>query len=407
MMPETKTTRRATGHPKPRGGSPGGQTPHPAIDQAETRLLLPGVVDGAGGQAARRGAAPNRLALFDPSLAFAADVLDDLERTKIANENRLRQLTRSATDADGEERGFGLDERHPDVATLAAIVEGLSKVEVQAVKALEKKMAAHPLGPWQKAQRGVGAKQLARLLAAIGDPYWNTLDDRPRTVSQLWAYCGYHVHPIGHRIGDAQIRAADGGKHPTSSQLLADAHTARAAGRGKPGDPGQTTYDAQACFAGVAAKRKKGERANWSANAKSRAFLIAESCVKAGKAPADGSRPNSPYYQMYADRKAHTEDRVHVVACVRCGPSGKPAAVGSPWSLAHRHADALRIVAKEILKGLWVEARRIHELPAGQTSNDAQAALAGRVQTSPGHPNPDTQNRSARGTNDASKRRAA
>ena len=54
--------------------------------------------------------------LADPSLMLAADVVDDLERVRIANENRLRQLTRAEVDSDGEERGFGLSADHPDVA---------------------------------------------------------------------------------------------------------------------------------------------------------------------------------------------------------------------------------------------------------------------------------------------------
>jgi len=162
--------------------------------------------------------------LADPFLALAADVLDDAERTHIANANRLRQLTRSATDKDGEERGFGLDESHPDVARLAALVGLLAKVEHDATLNLQRHMRRHPLGPWCKAQHGIGEKQAARLLAAIGDPYWNTLYDRPRTVSELWAYCGYK--------------------------------------------PGQ--------------KRQKGVKSNWSSTAKMRAYLIAEKVMMLG-----------------------------------------------------------------------------------------------------------------------------
>lgn len=62
----------------------------------------------------------------------------------------------------------------------------------------------------------------------------------------------------------------------------------------------------------------------------------------------------------YDKRKAHTEGRTHAAPCVRCGPKGNPAPVGSPWSDGHRHADALRITSKALLRDLWVEARRIH-----------------------------------------------
>jgi len=186
----------------------------------------------AGGDSSWNGSAatitstttPPDSLLADPFLALAADVLDDAERTHIANANRLRQLTRSATDKDGEERGFGLDESHPDVARLAALVGLLAKVEHDATLNLQRHMRRHPLGPWCKAQHGIGEKQAARLLAAIGDPYWNTLYDRPRTVSELWAYCGYK--------------------------------------------PGQ--------------KRQKGVKSNWSAAAKMRAYLIAEKVMMLG-----------------------------------------------------------------------------------------------------------------------------
>lgn len=272
-----------------------------------------------------------RPSLADPFLAFAADVLDDTEATKLANENRLRQLTRTAVDSDGEERGFGLDESHPDVANLAALVELLDTVEQQAVLQLQRKMRKHPLGPWIKAQKGVGDKQAARLLAAIGDPYWNTLHDRPRTVSELWAYCGLHILP--------------------ASQFERDTHGVPAGGDSSPagGDSSQLMPDTQRRGAGVAARRQKGQKANWSTLAKTRAYLISESMLRAGNR------------EIYDKRKAATEGRLHSTSCTRCGPKDKPALPGSPWSDGHRHADALRIQSKDLLKELWREAKRLHE----------------------------------------------
>lgn len=235
--------------------------------------------------------------LADPFLALAADVLDDAERNRIANENRLRQLTRSETDADGEERGFGLDLTHPDVARLAVIVDMLAKVEHQSTLDLQRMMRNHPLGPWIKAQKGIGDKQGARLLAVIGDPS-RFPDGTPRTVSQLWSYCGH---------GDPTRKRRKG---MTQADLFAL------------GNP----------------------------VAKSRLWLISTACLKA----------QGPYADVYYARKEQTEGREHATDCVRCGPSGHPALTGSPWSLAHRHADALRVTGKAILRDLWVEARRLH-----------------------------------------------
>lgn len=167
--------------------------------------------------------------LDDPLLALSADIVDDLERVRVANENRLRQLTRAETDKDGEERGFGLPEEHPDVVRLQALVDSLIKAEASAVSNLEKRMAVHPLGPWGKRTKGVGAKQAARLLAAIGDPYWNTLHNRPRLVSELWSFCGY---------GDAAAQV-----------------------------------------------RRRGVQTNWSPAAKMRAYLVSVSCLKVASSP--------------------------------------------------------------------------------------------------------------------------
>lgn len=300
-------------------------TGHHATD---THLSVAGGEQAEDGSAATIATATPKdgASLADPFLALAADVLDDTERTKIANENRLRSFTQSFADG-----GFGLTEDHPDVRNLMKLVEALGVVEHQAVLQLQRKMRKHPLGPWVKAQKGVGEKQAARLLATIGDPYWNTLHDRPRTVSELWAYSGLHVLPAGQRPNDSQRTAAGGDSSPAG------------------GDSSQRPVDSQRCGAGVAARRQKGVKANWSTLAKTRAYLIAESMLRAGNR------------EVYDARKTATEGRLHAAPCARCGPKGKPAQPGSPWSDGHRHADALRIASKDLLKNLWREAKRIHE----------------------------------------------
>lgn len=250
--------------------------------------------------------------LADPFLYLQAQVLDDLERTRIANENRLRQLTRNVKDADGGERGFGLDESHPDVARLAGIVAALAALEHGAELNLKRALRTHPLGGWIKGTVGVGEKQGARLLAAIGDPYWNTLYDRPRTVSQLWAYCGLHVLPASPCPSEPQVVLAGGDQASHTDQHARETHI----------------------FAvGVAAKRRKGQVANWSAAAKMRAYLVATSCIK---------QAASPYRAVYDTRRTHT-------------------AVTHPdWTAGHSHNDGLRIVSKAVLKDLWLGAREIH-----------------------------------------------
>lgn len=243
------------------------------------------------------------------ALNFSAQVVDDLEALRTANSNRLRQLTRGEEDSDGEMRGMGFGPEHPSVISMASIVEGMEKLEAQSIKELERLMKTHPLGPWCKAQTGVGLKQLGRLLGAIGDPYIRPeyeLEDGtpvsagPRTVSQLWAYSGYSV------------------------------------------------------IAGESQRRRKGQQANWSDDARKRAYLIAASCVK--------QKPGTKWRDLYDASRAKYADAVHGTDCVRCGPKGKPALPESPLSAGHQHARALRIMSKELLKELWIESKRIHEL---------------------------------------------
>jgi hypothetical protein len=227
---------------------------------------------------------------------FVCASLDDLEELRIATENRLRALTRTEADSDGEIRGLGYPETDPNVIVFTGVLDGLREDERLLTRMLEQQVKAAPLGPWILTQRGVGLKQAGRLLGAVGDPYWNTLYDRPRTVAELWAYCG----------------------------LV----------------PGQ--------------KRQKGVVDNWSSTAKMRLWNITQSTLKQPK--------GTPWRDLWDTRRAATRDRVHATECRRCGPSGKPALPGSPWSLAHAKADADRYVGKRLLRELWREARRLREV---------------------------------------------
>jgi hypothetical protein len=272
------------------------------------------------------GAGPT---LYDPGLYLLAEQLNAIEDLRKATANRLRQATRNTEDKDGEVRGLGLPEDAPTVRATVNMLAGLDAIEHQVILELQRALRRHPLSTWQKRTVGVGEKQLARLLSAIGDPYWNTLHDRPRIVSELWAYAGLHTIPAGHEAHDTQPLAANGDK-PAARP---------------PDHPGHGTHGR---FVRVAARRKRGERSNWSTEAKTRAYLIAESCIK---------QAASPYRTVYDGRRTVTAERVHAAPCVRCGPSGNPAATGTPWSLGHQHADGLRIVSKTLLRDLWRAAR--------------------------------------------------
>ena len=275
----------------------------------------------AQGQRAGRGPF-----LRDDLLGILADAVDDLERVRTATDNRYRQLTRTETDSDGEDRGFGLDEHLPAVKRLGGVAKGIAALEHEAILAMNAQVRTHPLWKtWAIDQKGIGEKQFARLLAAVGDPYWNDLHDRPRTVSELWAYCGYSV-----------VHPADQGECETQN----------------------------ASVGGVAPKRIKGQKVNWNTDARMRVYLITENVLKAqgekGALENGASAGIGHLGGIYYARRAKDADAVHHADCVRCGPKGKPALAGSPLSGAHQQGRALRAIAKEILRGMWVAAKELH-----------------------------------------------
>lgn len=246
--------------------------------------------------------------LRDPTLALAADVVDDLERVKIANQNRLRTLTAQ------DEYGHGMSIEHPDVKRLAALVKALEDAEHQATLNLARVMRHHPLGEWVKNSKGVGEKQAARLLAAIGDPYWNDLHDRPRRLRELYAFCGMNVvGTSAHSTGDSQSWIG----------------------------------------AGSAPTKQRGERVTWNPDARMRLWLIASKCVMVGH--------GGPYRTIYDEGRLKYADTLHAEECKRCGPKGQPAQPGTPLSASHQHARAVRLIAKQILRDLWTAAKTIHE----------------------------------------------
>lgn len=274
--------------------------------------------------------------LWDPVLQTLASGLDDIESVRIAQANRYRVLTCTTPDSDGEMRGFGLDENHPAVAVLAMELATLRELEQALTKALAKQLKTHPLHPWIKAQCGLGDKQVARLLASVRDPYWNDLYDRPRTVSELWAFCGLHVLPASHVRSDTQKAIASG----------------FACGGG---DTDQARTDTQRGDVGVAPARKRGQKSNWNNEARTRIYVIAESCMK---------KRQSPYRAVYDAGREKYAAAAHQVPCAQCGKKGQPAQPGSELRDGHKHARAMRLVMKAVLRDLWIESRRFYLAPA-------------------------------------------
>lgn len=255
-------------------------------------------------------------------LRIAAEIYADFQQFRIAAANRA-------------ERGGMPPEE------FAGLIDGIEKQEARLKRYLrDAYRAAVPVQvrTWQGETAGLGEHTFARLLGLLGDPrvahpwHWEgkgtaervLVADPPyeRSVSQLWSYCG---------VGD-----------PTRKRRR-----------------GMDLDDALSCG---------------SPRIRALMFVISEGCVK---------QLASPYRRVYDEAKAQYAERVHAEPCVRCGPSGKPAEAGSPWSKAHQHAAAMRKVAKEILRDLWLvagegashtsEPMRPAPLPA--TSQDGEPAM--------------------------------
>ena len=202
--------------------------------------------------------------IADPMLFTLAQTLQDYETLRIAEEHRLRIFSTPSDvpDEDGVCRGFGYAEDSNEVQIVKGLIDPLKDLEHRTVLSLQKRMRVNPIWPYFKDVKGVGEKTLARLMACIGDPYLRPLDDgsyEPRTVSQLWAYCGMHTMPNK----DGEI---------------------------------------------VAAKRMKGVQANWNTEAKTRLFLLSQNLLRQGiRKDKDGNQfAVTEYGQLYLDRRAHT-----------------------------------------------------------------------------------------------------
>lgn len=236
----------------------------------------------------------------DAILNILAGTLDDIERVRIATENRLRSLIEDPKNENDTARGLkgtSFEDR------LTATLNGLKGLEHSATLDLQRAVRIHPLYPFIKRVKGLGDKQAARLLAAIGDPA-----ERPNPA-KLWQYAGH-------------------------------------------GDPERS-------------RRRKGLTVQFSPTAKMRLHLVSESVMKqrcgacqtaaravpltAPAVPSPWRPPDNctchqthPYRAVYDRERAKWQDR--------------------ETSDAHKHAHALRVLGKTLLRDMWRYARRTEVL---------------------------------------------
>lgn len=241
-------------------------------------------------------------------LRLWAEILEDIQKTRKANDNRIG--------IDGRGRTYRLnvdpDQYRPFLAMLYA-------AEVEAWKNLigsYRRVVPASIRTWQAGAKGIGEKRMARILGHLGDPCiatphrWEgtgknrTLlvgEPRLRTVAQLWAYCG---------IGDP------GRKH-------------------KAGMSADELFSCGSTFL------------------KSQLWNMAGEIVKVGG--------GGEYRPIYDEAKVKYAERIHNAECKPCY-----AKAGDPWKPGHQHTAAMRYLSKRVLKDLWLVRRE--DLPTDQRS---------------------------------------
>ena len=272
------------------------------------------------------------------SLRAIAEVYEDVQRVRIAVENRIAQGRKRELTIDGDLIATQLDGLHLSEKKLALLLARTYRANVPA-----------SIREWQKEMPGIGEHLLARLLGAIGDPSWAVIHawegagkerqlivvgERARRVSDLWSYCG-HGDAKRKRVKGMTAEEAMSLGNPRAKMLvhlLAEAcikqvGTAESVSIATEGAPSQSIGSATGLADSIGVTRSH------------------QSTDDAKDVPTPNlvARRRSPYRDVYDLARVQYVDRVD--------------ADGKEWTPAHQHAAALRLVGKEILRGLWLAAK--------------------------------------------------
>ncbi len=257
-------------------------------------------------------------------LRVLASTLDDLQRMRIMSGNRILAAERAYGDA--------LPHLHEAYGPLL-------DAEQRAELMLKRVWRHHPLAPWAASIPGCGEKLIARLIALTGEPslravgHWATAPNQKR----VWIIDGYQERTA------AQLLAYCGHGDPARSSR----------------NPGMTQ---QELF-------KQGNPA-----AKQAAWKLGYQFMRT---------PNSPYRTLYLAARARYTNKHHNHTCPSCGPPGRPALPGTPWSENHKHHAAIRNTTHTFLTDLWRQSRRHRGL-----STTPKRGRRGGRHTAPDAPTP-------------------
>jgi hypothetical protein len=236
-------------------------------------------------------------------LRALAVTLADLQKMRIMSGNRIAAAERAYGDA---------------LPHLHEVHEPLLDAEQRAERMLRQVWRRHPLAPWAKTIPGCGEKLIARLIAVVGEPSLRVVGHwaRTETSGRVWVVERYEERTAG------QLLAYCGHGEPRRSERVARMTQAEVFKHGNPA-------------------------------AKQAAWKLGYQFMRTR---------GSPYRDIYTAERARYTDKLHARACPRCGPAGRPALPGSPWSNNHAHHAAIRNTTHAFLIDLWRESRRLRGL---------------------------------------------
>lgn len=372
----------------------------PAIDRSQPNVVTPGETTashrGVETHSSPAGTPPTTSETQPRAGSSGATFVDPPARSSSTNHlagaggfHNLRVWADSYADASAHEIVLANRFRQCDPAMyedqLAAVTHAKKAIK-KALLAEYRNAVPQPIRDWQKYHRGIGDHLLARLLGRIGHPriaepyHWEgtgtnrkLVADAPyeRTVAQLWAYCG-HGDPARRKRKGMTADEAFALGSPDAKMLVwnlavacmkqvpkvpLDGDGTDQTSGGDQGfivgaevhDPSYHPHESQTDLAGVVILDSHARGDTQSPRAVERVAHSGDETHEPGGDPY-------LYRHIYDLRRLQTHDRTHTNECARCGPSGRPAPVGSPWSKAHQQADALRIVGKNLLRDLWIVA---------------------------------------------------
>lgn len=295
------------------------------------------VPEGLGGEPtavaeAKRVSAPSKF-LVVPDMAGFHTLRQWAESYEDAQNARIRCSNRIGAGADAEEFAPQLE----------AMRDAEHQFKLGMVRSYRRVVPA-PIIAWQKATFGIGEHLLARLLGAVGHPliatpyHWEgegkkreLVADPPfeRSLRQWWSYCGYGDATRKKRKGMSAEEAFALGNPRAKmlTHLLAEAAMKCRVEPIQASEATTRTADPLASVSAQASLESQWTRGGGNSLGRARPSL-------ASHPPSGPSKHLRLVYDAGRVKYADRED----------------------WTLGHQHNAALRLVAKQLLRELWVAA---------------------------------------------------